>query len=230
MGISGFGAFSMVGTLKSFVVTSSALTDNQHNSIVDSLYYSYNLNSNINADTVIAFGDSNTTGQGAASYVLAVSASLGLAYKQLGIAGSLFTSSGGSTSGFLRYPTQVVYNPYNDYLVIQYGTNDILSAVNSATYSTQFNSMIADLISKGWNVDRICLCSVPYQLDNANAAKLDDYRTVVSNAATLYGTRYFDLLQAMRDGGANLLLNDAVHLNTDGQTVWSNGVIAAFSS
>jgi lysophospholipase L1-like esterase len=228
MGISGFSSFSMIGTLKSFVVTSTALSDTQHADTVAQLYNKYNLGSNTAIDTVIGFGDSNTVGQGVTSYLVAVASNFGTAYKQLGIAGSLFTTLN-SSSGFTRYPTQVYYNPYSDRLVIQYGTNDILSSVSSSTFSTEFNTMMTNLIAQGFNTNRICLCSVPYQRDNVNSSQLDAYRTVINTAATTYGTRYFDLLQAMRDGGGNSLLSDNVHLNASGMTIWSNGVIAALS-
>jgi lysophospholipase L1-like esterase len=218
----------MIGTLKSFVVTSAVLTDAQHNDVVSGLYAKYNLSSNVAADTVIAFGDSNTVGLGTTSYVNAVAASLGLAYKNIGISGSWFATNN-SSSGYARYGTQVVYNPYTDYLVIQYGTNDILNSASVITYATEFNAMMSDLISRGWNPNRICLCSIAYQRDNANASLLDDYRAAILASSVTYGTRYFDLLQDMRDGGGNSLLSDNVHLNASGMTIWSNGVIAAFA-
>ena len=229
MSISGFAAFSMVGTMKAFVTSSAALSDAAHSNLVNSLYNKYNLDSNTAADTIIGFGDSNTTGAvGATSYIFAVASSFGLGYKNLGIAGSLFTTFS-AVSGYTRYPAQLILKPFTDKYVIQYGTNDVLGAVSVSTYETQFTAMVADMVAQGVNPNNICLCSIPYQLNGLNATKLNDFRTVIVNVATTYGTRYFDLLQAMRDGGGNTLLSDNVHLNNAGQTIWSNGVIAALS-
>jgi lysophospholipase L1-like esterase len=229
--ISGFGAFSLNVNIKSFCLSSQVLSDVVHKKVVDTLYNQYNLSSNISADNVCGFGDSNTTGQGATSYLVALSTSMNLAHLNLGISGTMFqNTTGQANNGYSRYQSQLVSKPFTDYVVVQYGTNDILTGQSASIFETQLNAMIGDLISQGYNPSRICLCSNPYQVSNQNSALLDDYRTRILNVATAHGTKYFDLLQDTRDNGGNSLLVDAVHLNATGQTRWTNGVYTAFTT
>jgi lysophospholipase L1-like esterase len=226
----GFGFHPNIN-IKAFCLSSTVFNNTEHQSIVNSLYNLYSLGSLTSADNVCGFGDSNTTGQGATSYLVGLSTQMGLAHLNLGIAGTLFVNSTAAVNnGYDRYQAQIVTKPYTDYIVIQYGTNDILSFLPVGTFETQMNTMVGSLISQGYNPDRICMCSVPYQSSGANAAALNLYRTAIVNISTTHGTKYFDLLQAMRDGGGNSLLADAVHLNASGMTIWQNGVYTAFTS
>ena len=233
-GIAGFPQFFANMNVKSFCLSSTVFSDVQHRQITDYLYNRYNLSSNTTADNVIAFGDSNTVGILSTSYVNSLASSLGLAHLNLGIAGTVFVNTTGQTNnGYDRYEKQIVTKPYTDYISITYsGTNDILYGIPASVYGTQMNSMIADLISKGYNPARICISSPAYQRSGGNAAELDNYRSQIVSIALTHGIKYFDLLQAMRDGGGDALLNsgDNVHLNNTGQTLWANGVYAAFTS
>jgi lysophospholipase L1-like esterase len=229
MSIAGFTTFALAGTLKSFIVSSSVLNSAQIQDVINSLYDKYNLSSNTDTDTILAFGDSNTLGSNATSYVVGLAAQMGLGYTQLGIAGSRFTTFN-SNSGYARYQSQLITRPYTDKIVIQYGTNDISGGVNLATYETEFTAMMNDFIAQGINPSNICICSVAYRRDNADAAILDNYRAFLLATSIAFGTKYFDLLQDMRDNGGNALLNDAVHLNQTGQNRWQAGVYAAFTS
>lgn len=226
-----YAGFNANMNLKSFCLSSTVYSDVHHQQIVDYLYNRYNLSSNTVADTVIGFGDSNTFGQGTTSYLVELSSQMNLAHLNLGISGTLFVNTTGQTNnGYSRYASQIITKPYTDYVVIQYGTNDILSGQPASTYEIQMNAMVADLIAKGYNASRICLCSNPYQVGGQNATLLNEYRTKILSIATTHGTKYFDLLQSTRDNGGNSLLSDPVHLNAAGMTLWANGVYAAFTS
>jgi hypothetical protein len=76
------------------------------------------------------------------------------------------------------------------------------------------------------------LCSNPYQRSGANATALDNYRTEILAIATLYGTKYYDFLQYMRDNGSDSLLipADNVHVNQTAQNAMSAGVYTAFTT
>lgn len=231
MTITGFAAFALNGTLKAVCLTSSYLSESVHQSNINDLYSLYNLSTNTATDTILAFGDSNTKGQGVTSYVVSLATSLGLGYANLGIAGSLYTNVGATANnGYDRYNESLISTPNTDYVVIQYGTNDILNAVSDTTYGTQLDAKIAEHIAAGISPSSICLCSVPYQQSSANATALNNYRTKVLATATLYGTKYYDLLQDMRDNGGDTLLSDTVHLNATGQALWAAGVLFALTN
>ena len=72
------------------------------------------------------------------------------------------------------------------------------------------------------------MVSCPYQRSGANATALDNYRTEIVTIKNTYGTKYFDLLQDMRDNGGDALLvvADNAHLNTAAQARMAAGVLA----
>ena len=230
MSYTGAGFF-MTGGVKALCMSSSYLSDIDNQKVINKLYTDYNMASDNAAECVMGFGDSNTVGIGSISYLVSLGTSLGVADANLGISGSYLTALN-SSSGIARYQSQLITRPYTDYIVIQYGTNDILGSVSSSTYASDLNTMVADLIARGQNPARICLCSNPYQRSGLNAAALDAYRTEILNVATTYGTKYFDFLQDMRDNGGDSLLvtADNVHLNNTGQGRWKDGVYLAFTT
>lgn len=229
MSYTGAGFF-MTGGVKALCMSSSYLSDIDNQKVINKLYTDYNMASDNAPECVMGFGDSNTVGTGSVSYLRSLSTSLGVADANLGISGSFLTALN-ANSGIARYQSQLITRPYTDYIVIQYGTNDILGSVSSSIYASALNTIVADLISQGYNPDKICLCSVPYQRSGLNALALDAYRTEILAIATTYGTKYFDLLQDMRDnGGDSLLIADNVHLNQTAQDRWTAGVLTALTT
>lgn len=225
------GGFFMNSVMRCFCVLSTVPSDAIHAQLVNALYTRYNLASLTQADNVCGFGDSNTRGQGTTSYLVALASSLSIVALNLGISGTRLTDVGGTANnGIGRYQSQIITKPYRDYVVIQYGTNDILAGISAATYGPQLNTVVSGIISAGYLPSRICLCSCPYQQAGANATLLDDYRTQILSIATALGTKYFDLLQDMRDNGGDTLLSDSVHLNATGMTRWQNGVFTALTT
>ncbi len=225
------GNFPMGGSIKAVCMSSSNLDDATHQQVIDALYTKYNLASDTTAMTVMGFGDSNTFGTGSTSYLVGLGTLMGLSYTQLGISGTRLTNVGSQpNNGYDRFNSQLITRPFTDYIVIQYGTNDILVPVSSATYETQLNEIVSTLISEGHPASKICLVSVPYQSANANATALNDYRTAIETVRTTHGTKYWDLLQWMRDNGGDALLSDAVHYNQATQDAMRDGVYAAFTS
>lgn len=225
------GGFFMNSVIRAFAVNSTYHDDTTNQNIIDAWYTRYNLAALTQADNVCGFGDSNTRGQGTTSYLVALASSLSVVALNLGISGTRLTNIGATANnGIGRYQAQVITRPYTDYVIVQYGTNDILGGVTAAQYGPQLDTVIAGLISAGYSPSRICLCSCPYQQSNANSTALDDYRTQIVNIATARSTKYFDLLQDMRDNGGDSLLSDAVHLNATAMTRWANGVFTALTS
>lgn len=226
------GGFAMAGGVKAFCMSSTNLSDTIDLQVRNNLYSIYNLAADNAAECVKGFGDSNTVGPGSVfSYLRTLSTSLGVADANIGISGSR-CSALDATSGIARYQTQLISRPYTDYVVIQYGTNDILASISAATFATALSTIVTGLISAGYTASKICLCSCPYQRSSANATALDNYRTEILNIATTHGTKYFDLLQYMRDNGGDSLLvvADNVHLNQTAQNGWSAGVLTALTT
>jgi lysophospholipase L1-like esterase len=219
--------------VKAVMLKSTAVADVDHKKVVDGLYERYNLASTITADNVCGFGDSNTFGISVVPYLTGLATAMGLGQLNLGISGSFFVDTNPSpNNGFTRFQSQIVTRPYRDYIVIQYGTNDILSGgANDALFYTQMNSMVGSLISQGYLPARICICSNPYLGDNNQATALNDFRTRILQVVANHNIKYFDLLEDMRSNGGNALLNaDKVHLNQAGQDRQQAGVFAAFNS
>lgn len=222
--------FQFTGGIMALCASSQYVSDSVNEQIVNALYTRYNLSTYTNPEIVIGIGDSNTAGQGATSYVVGLASLMSLGYLNLGISGTLFTNVGATANnGYDRWTSQIISKPYKDYLVVQYGTNES-SMERLPTYSTQMREKIAETIAAGWLPSRICMCSLPYIFDGASASILDAYRDEIQDIASDYGTKFFDLLQWMRDNGGNALLSDAVHLNQTGQDGWRDGVYAAFTS
>jgi len=220
--------FNMNAGIKAVCMSSQNLSDADDKKVRDKLYSDYNLASDTAADYVLGIGDSNTQGINTPSYLFALAAQLNVADANAGISSSRLTAFDAS-SGVTRYPN-LISRPYTDYVVIQYGSNDAYASVSQANYEAALNTMVGGFISAGYSPNKICICSVPYIKDNYIASILDSYRASVINVKNTYGTKYFDLLQATRDGGGNTLLSDDVHLNSSGQTIWTNGAYTALTT
>jgi lysophospholipase L1-like esterase len=212
-------------------MSSKCFSDSVNSQIVNELYNRYNLAVDNAADVVIGLGDSNTSGQGSVSYLVGLAPLLGVGgYLNLGISGTLFTDVGATANnGYNRWASQIISKPYSDYLVIQYGTNECTDA-RLPTYITQLTEKVKQTISAGWNPSKICLCSVPYRQFNASASELSNWRDAIQTIAIAEGTKFFDLLEWMRNNGGDSLLVDAVHLNQTAQDGWRDGVYTAFTS
>lgn len=222
------GGFNMGAGVKAVCASSQVLSDEVDAQVINYLYTTYGLSSDTAAESMTGFGDSNTVGQGVSSYLIAAASSKGVRDHNLGISGSRLTALD-ANSGITRWQSQIPTRPYTDYIVIQYGTNDILGGVSASTFATALNTVVGGLIAAGYPAAKICLCSNPYQQSGANATELDSYRTEIETIKNTYGTRYANLLQDTRDNGGNSLLSDLVHLNATGQTRWANLVTAAFA-
>jgi len=219
------GGFFMTGGVKAVCMSSQNLSDSIHDQVINKLYTDYSMASDTTAMTLFGFGDSNTAGQGATSYLVALASGMSLAHCNLGISGTRLTTLT-ANSGVARYDAQLNSRPYSDKCVIQYGTNDIIGAVSQATYEAGLVTVVGGMIAAGWDAAKICLCSPPYQQAGANAAALALYNTSTQTVATTYGTKFFDLYTDIKDNGGDTLLSDTVHLNASGQTRWQNGVAA----
>jgi lysophospholipase L1-like esterase len=155
---------------------------------------------------------------------------MGLGYLNLGISGTYWTNRNNlANNGYTRFTSQIISKPFSDYIVFQYGSNEF-GSTPVAMYAEQLEEKISEAIFAGYLPERICLCSIPFVADNAYESLLNTFRDAIEDVVATYGTKYFDLLQWMRDNGGNALLSDAVHLNQTGQDGWRDGVYAAFIS
>jgi lysophospholipase L1-like esterase len=222
------GGFNMAGGVKAVCMSSQNLSESINTSVINSLYSNYNLSSDTATENICGFGDSNTVGQGVTSYLRALSSSLNVADLNLGISGTRLTS--GTNNGISRWESQIVTRPYTDYVVLQYGTNDILNSVTASTAGSSLETIVSGLIGYGYNASKICICSPPYQQSGANATTLSEYNTAYQSIATTYNTKFFDLYTDIKDNGGDTLLSDSVHLNASGQTRWQNGVYTALTT
>lgn len=231
MGLSFSTGWSIAGACLATYIAEEFHTTAQTLETINALYDRYNLGSNTAIDSIVAMGDSNTVGSGSTSYIVGLSSQLSLNFTNLGISGCYMSNGGITANAVINRMNQMITRPGTDYISLCAGTNDIiLGSVPVSTYSAALNSILSQLQAGGQNMSRICLSSVPYQRDNSNSTTLDEYRTAISGLSTTYGTKYFDLLQDMRDNGGNSLLNDNVHLNQTAQNRWQAGVFTALTS
>jgi lysophospholipase L1-like esterase len=221
--------FFMNAGVKAFCMSSQNLDDTTNGQVIDYLYSTYNLASDTAAECVTCFGDSNTVGQGVTPYAISLGSQLGVADHNLGISGSRLTALDAS-SGITRWQSQIPTRPYTDYVVIMYGTNDILASVGASTYATALNTIVAGLISAGYSPDNICLVTPPYQVSGQNATALNNYRTEILSIQSTHGVKVFDAYQWGLDNGGDARLTDAVHIDATYQAGIANGVYAAFTA
>lgn len=228
MSYTGAGFF-MAGGVKAFCMSSQHLSDADDAKVRNKLYSDYNMSADNAAECLEIYGDSNSFGTGSTSYGVSLASSLGVRDANIAISGSLFTGALAS-AGFNRYKTDLITRPYTDYIGFQYCTNDILAGVSTTVYGPKLNEMLSELLAVGYNPNRICLVSPPYQRDGANATALDNYKTLLENAATTFGLKFWDLLGWMRSNGGNALLSDTVHITQTAQNAQAAGMLTAFTS
>lgn len=220
----GVGGFFFKGNVKAFVVCSGSLSDSNHNGIVSQLMSRYSIP--LAADKIlISFGDSITASD---SWSGPLATNLGLYEANLGIPGTRLTALN-SNSGIARFQSQIMTRPYSDRIAILYGTNDISGVVSDTVFAAALDTVLSTLISVGYNPRNICVGSTPYRTGNGNATELNAYRTQIVNLTSTYNTRYCDVLQAMRDGGGDTLMADAIHPNATGYALISSVFQTAFT-
>lgn len=223
------GGFFMAGEQKAVCGSSRYLSDEVHTKVIDYLYTRYCTITT--AENICGFGDSNTVGQGATSYLVGLASSLGLAQLNIGIAGTRLTNVGQlSGNGFERWKRQIVTRPGTDYVSVQYGTNDVLGGIDADVYAAQYAEITAGILQNGYLPGRFLISTVPYQLADANAALIGAYNTRLSNIAVANGVKIFDLYTDLKNNGGDANLSDSVHLNTTGQTRWQNGAFTALTT
>jgi lysophospholipase L1-like esterase len=231
MGLSWNNGWSINGACLSAYIAAEYHTEAQSQDVINGLYDRYNLGSNTAIDNILAIGDSNTFGSGSTSYIVGLATQLSLMGANLGISGCYMSNGGITANAVINRTNQIITRPGTDYISICAGTNDIvLGSVPVATYEAALNTILTRLQASGQNMSRVCLSSVPYQRDGANAAQLVLYRTAVENQATLFGTKYFDLYGWMLANGQNSLMGDPVHLNQTAQNGWQAGVFTALTT
>lgn len=203
------------GYIKAIMISSQYLDDTNDDMVRRTLAQRYGL---FNQAGKISFlGDSNTTGDnmgGTLSYTqrwaYQVATALGLSDVNLGINATALQS--GTNSGISRYSTQLVTRPYDDKVVILYTNNTEITA----TYLTALETVVVDLISKGYKPRNICLSTPPYRMNNAQGSLLDATSAGIQTIATTYNTGFADVINALRNGGGNSLMFDVNHVNQSG--------------
>lgn len=226
MGLVNNASWSMNGNLKAFCVSSQQVDETTHAQIVDALYSRYNLASNTSIDSVLVIGDSNIAGSGSATaFPIALGSQLGLSVANLGISGALLTPLAGTTANSVfNRQNQLISKPFKDWVIIWAGTNDLIYNVTANDYENYLSQILSNFQSKGYDMQKVIVCTPPYQKDNARETELNDYRTKINTLSNTYGNKVYDVLQMMRDNGGNSLMLDSVHLNQTAQNLVQQGL------
>lgn len=145
------------------------------------------------------------------------------------------------TDGFDTYGLRIV-SEYPDYVFIMYGLNDMRwNGSSLSNFQTQLDTIVADLIKKRMNPNRIYLGNVPYINPSGYAAAAPNnggsnalhlqYNTAVQTVARKYRCKYADVYNQMLNNGGNSLVSasDYIHANVAGhvqiQTAFQNATI-----
>lgn len=114
------------------------------------------------------------------------------------------------------------------YIVILYGTNDILlndAAFSAANYQNDLGELVDALVANGTPANQVVIGSPPYitsyvqahPFDGGSIVKHQAYVAAAAAAAASRGTRYADVYQYMLDNGGDALISpDGLHPNDAG--------------
>lgn len=172
-----------------------------------------------------AYGDSITAGFNSTDrlldgYVAKVAQGLGINHYNYGISGTSVLPSTGTN-------LIDIYNTKNlsrkGYLILAYGTNDTIDA----TWKSTYKNIIQYFIERGFDLDKICIVSPPYQSDKLT--KLTLCRQYCSEISTELGIRFADWWTWSKDNGGDSLLADGTHPTTIGHTHGSTIVLDALA-
>jgi len=225
------------GLFGGFVYYNTFLNDSDAARVTKYLVDHHNINPSGQYYKITGFGDSYTIGLGAStlanSYIHKIAASLGKEVSNAGISGSRFqdiTGTGGDAQcGYVRYARDLVEYPYRDRLYILYGFNDVNNGSASvSTYQTQLNTMVTDLISRGYPAGNIYLGTVPRQYGDNNGTLAQQYGNAVRSVGNAHGCHVAEVYAAqVANGGDSLFSGDHLHPNDTGHQVIANAFLAA---
>lgn len=124
------------------------------------------------------------------------------------------------------------YNASRDgYLFFAYGTNDaVTGTIDTATFRSVYNTILADAASKNWPASRVVLVSVGYYIHSNSGltARGPIFRDVTKSIALINGVRFVDTRTAQELVGAMSTLklpSDSTHLNEMGNQAWALAIL-----
>jgi lysophospholipase L1-like esterase len=231
LGSTSTGSIPFGGWIKAFCVASGNVSDAEHLENIAYLQNKYSLP--VASETgVLAFGDSITRASGLTPYVNTTGLALGLPWCNLGVSGTLFTNySAQANNGYDRYQAQLITKPYRDYILDQYGTND-LSTVTPANFEAQYRPMMEALLAAGYPANRIVVGTITRKSGNADAALIEGVNARKRDVAADLGLVLCDN-KALMDAHPNpdsLMQGDGLHLNQTGQDFLGNNFATAIQN
>ncbi|UYN99910.1 MAG: SGNH/GDSL hydrolase family protein [Devosia sp.] len=198
-----------------------------------------------------AFGDSMTAGASVsenARWANLLAAEAGLVLRNKGISGTVMQGSVDASgaprpgNGVGRYRSDLLGADRSDLVAILYGCNDARytaapKTLNRAGLERDYVSVVAGLLSAGFDPDDICIGSPAYVTDEGfgiggaefsgqSRAEYDRHVESVRAIAKRFGTYYAPVHEATAAQGKDLILPDGIHPNDKGHAV----IAAAFAS
>ncbi len=222
------GGASWVGVIRGVCMDSQYVDDATDALITNALFSKYNLPEVSNAIT--GFGDSITVGTGSSgggSWLTRLGIAKGRPIKRLGIGSTPLSNVGGFTNnGQDRYPIHLLERPYSDTICLLYGTNDIGLSYTTASYNTSLRAVIAGILAAGYSPSKFCVGHVPYQLANAQAAKIATMNGIIDSASSDHGllspALTYELMLAVGDS----CMFDSLHPNNTGHQLIADAFAA----
>lgn len=222
--------FYVPGDFCGFLYYDSYLSDSNISLVTRSLFNTHGASV---SNKITCFGDSITVGTGATGnngYANLLATALGKKVVKAGIIGSIFqNSTGASRNGYDRYPIELIEYNYNSPLYILYGANDytLTGGLTLAAFTTQYDDMVADLISKGYTPSNIYLGTVCRRQLDAGSVNIQAMGDAIRTIGQNYGCKVAEIYTAFVNGGGDALLSDAVHPNDVGHALIRDTFLAA---
>jgi lysophospholipase L1-like esterase len=231
LGSTSTGSIPFGGWIKALCVATGNVSDAEHLENIAYLQNKYSLPV-ASEDGVLAFGDSITRAPNLTPYVNTTGLALGLPWCNLGVSGTLFTNySAQVNNGYDRYQAQLITKPYRDYIIEQYGTND-LSTVTPANFEAQYRPMMEALLAAGYPANRIIVGTITRKSGNADAALIEGVNARKRDVASDLGLVLCDnyALMMAHANPDSLMQGDGLHLNQTGQDFLGNNFTTAIQN
>ncbi len=179
------------------------------------------------SNVCVFFGDSITAGQVESGetttrWTTLLCSNKGWNEWNCGMSGTTMQSGTSASTGygpsFYERITEIPTKTSNEkYLVISYGTNDVLLSALGSNITTQLQAGINLAIARGWSTSNIKVQST-YYLPN-NLVDEATVNTAISAACTATGVTFLNThAYFAANGGAALIQSDHIHPNNDGVT------------
>jgi lysophospholipase L1-like esterase len=184
------------------------------------------LNGGVGNKLGVFFGDSITAGTGASAtsnrWTSVFSGLQSIMEMNYGIAGTTMVQNPTTPTGDSMYERMSLIPNYvgaDKYLFFAYGTNDSGGSTiyTPALFETQYNEVLDNAISKGWNTNKIKMVNI-FRRDDT---KEDAYNVILESISTARGIQLLDVNSVLASNPA-LYMSDSVHPNDAGHSAIAN--------